>query len=294
MHKLWVYYGYVITNHCPVCERSLSNKRKFCSVECKSESQKKRVELECAGCGKHFRIWPYLRKKSNYCSVSCYHYYTRKKAVKCCPVCGISFQVKDYLIRKGFGIYCSQKCRYEILRKSLTCFHCKKEFIRAVSLSIKYPRAFCSNKCCDDSKRDYVSISCRNCQRKISIPQSIINRGKGGFCSWYCYTRFKGETSIEKLVKDQLKKVKIPFQQEVKIGQYHADFMIEHTNVLIECDGDYWHSLPEAIIKDQKRDSFLHKQGYQVVRLTERDIKNTKGCCVIDILRNFHQSPLSV
>ncbi|KKT84987.1 MAG: Protein containing DUF559 [Candidatus Collierbacteria bacterium GW2011_GWA2_44_99] len=274
----------MITNYCPICGELVFKKRKFCSVKCKSESQNQKIELECTGCGNHFRILPYLQRKSNYCSVSCYHDSTRKKEIKNCPVCRKNFSVMACLVKKGFGIYCSQKCRYKIHRKTQVCYRCGKEFTRALSLSIKYTKSFCSKKCCDDSTREYVSISCRNCQKMISIPRSTINRGKGGFCSWYCYIHYKGETSIEKIVRIRLKKAKIPFEQEVKIGKYHSDFMIQNTNILIECDGDYWHGLPSAIAKDKVRDLILRTKGYEVLRFTETEIKKTKGNCVINQL----------
>lgn len=281
----------MIPKTCPVCSKGISSNRTYCSIQCKSESQKKRVELICVGCGALFKIWPYLQRKTNYCSVGCYHRSTNKKVTKKCPICGNTFEALACMIKKGYAIHCSQKCFDKSLdckRKTQKCNYCGRIFRRAISLSIKYRKAFCSKKCHDDSMRDYVSISCVNCHKLIGIPQSIINRGKGRFCSWYCYTHFKGETSIEKIVKSTLRKAKIHFQQEVKIGKYHADFLIENTNTLIECDGDYWYSLPSAIVKDKNRDQILQRKGFQIIRFTESEIKKTKGTCVIRHLREKH------
>lgn len=274
---------------CPVCGKIILEKQTYCSLECKSKCQTNKIELVCKGCGIHFKILPYLQRKSNYCSPDCYHNSTRKKVTKSCLVCGEKFTVKRYLDILGFGLYCSRNCRektYELKRVLQICSTCGKTFKRPQSLSNKYKNVFCSKKCHDDSRRDYVSISCQNCHKTITIPRSITNRDKGRFCSWYCYTHFKGETSIEKLVKNKLKKVGISFRQEVKIGKYHADFMIGNSNILIECDGDYWHSLPQAIIKDKNRDAILQRKGFQTIRFTETEIKKTKGSCVVSYLSN--------
>lgn len=283
MFYLWVYYGYVTQKTCPVCNKVISSKRTFCSVECKSKSQIKRIELVCVGCSVSFKIRPYLKRKTNYCSVDCYYRSTKTRIIKICPECGKIFEALICKTNRGQVIHCSQDCYDRSLvshRKIQTCNQCGKIFTRALSLSIKYPKAFCSKKCCDDSVRVYVSITCVNCQKIIKIPQSTINRGKGRFCSWYCYTHFKGETSIEKLVRIQLQKTKIPFEQEVKIGKYHADFLITSSKMVIECDGDYWHGLPQAIKKDATRSMFLKQKGYKVVHFSETEIKRTKGKCI--------------
>jgi very-short-patch-repair endonuclease len=129
--------------------------------------------------------------------------------------------------------------------------------------------------------KEYITISCANCNKVVEIPKSVTNRGKGRFCSWYCYIHFRGETSIEKMVRVQLSKAKIPFQQEVKISKYHADFLIEKYKLAIECDGDYWHGLTQAIKKDKIRDGVFLKAGYRVARFSETEIKQTRGLCVV-------------
>ena len=98
---------------CILCGKLRSWGNKFCSRECKSLSQIKRITLACFGCGKEFQVHPYLKRKTNYCSMRCYWDSTRLKKERFCKVCNKRFVAKNYLIVKGFGFYCSRECQYK-------------------------------------------------------------------------------------------------------------------------------------------------------------------------------------
>lgn len=42
--------------------------------------------------------------------------------------------------------------------------------------------------------------------------------------------------------------------------------------MIIEVDGEYWHSLEGAKEKDERRDYFLKGLGFKILRLSEFDI----------------------
>jgi len=44
-------------------------------------------------------------------------------------------------------------------------------------------------------------------------------------------------------------------------------------NLVIECDGDYWHKYPTGLEKDHIRTKELIEKGFKVLRLWEREIK---------------------
>jgi len=88
------------------------------------------------------------------------------------------------------------------------------------------------------------------------------------------------ETSIERMVAEILQLLNIEYEQEKRIGKYIADFYIPAQNLIIECDGDYWHSLPDVKKRDKQKDKYLRKQGYTVKRLPEKVIKNDKHTAV--------------
>lgn len=189
---------------------------------------------------------------------------------------------------KGYGFFCNFACfvKYrEARRKKINCEQCGKLIIKPVSVAVK--TVFCSKKCKDDFERDYVSRICRNCHKTFELPTWETDKGKGSFCSRRCYIQFKGETSIEKIVKDYLTKHNIDFDQEVCFGKYHADFQLKGTNILIECDGSYWHSIPGAKEKDIKKDKVLKAKGYEVYRLSEEEIKASNGECLSKVFAHL-------
>lgn len=51
--------------------------------------------------------------------------------------------------------------------------------------------------------------------------------------------------------------------------QYRADFLIDE-RLVVEIDGETYHSSPEAVARDQKRDADLRKEGYSILRIPAR------------------------
>lgn len=232
--------------------------------------------LGCNYCSKPFLIMPCLTRKTNYCSLNCYWTETNRKQPKTCKSCGKTFQAEGHLLKKGFGLYCSRDCWFKLFtkaRKSLKCKQCNKIFTVAKSTSETKPK-FCSKICKDDFERDYVSSVCRNCKQNFQLPRSNLNRGRGSFCGWKCFKTFRGETSIEKIVRLYLEELKINFVQEAKFGRFHADFLLPEKKTVIECDGEYWHGFKHSKKRDERKNKFLETQGYNLIRLTEKEIKD--------------------
>jgi very-short-patch-repair endonuclease len=244
--------------------------------------------ISCSNCKKEFIIYPYLKRNRNYCSRNCYWEATRKKLERTCLICGKKFKIKSYLVRQGYGKFCSRKCQfvaYEKKRIKIKCQNCGKEIL--VPVSVGERKNFCSKKCKDDYERDYVKKICKNCRKEFLLPRWEENKGKGLFCSRKCFNQFKGETSIEILVKDALKNKSVDFKQEVRIGKYYVDFLLLSRQIVIECDGDYWHAKPSSKKRDKRKDEFLELKGYFVYRFSEREIKATKGECINQIFRHL-------
>jgi len=85
-------------------------------------------------------------------------------------------------------------------------------------------------------------------------------------------------TSIELAMESLLKSLNIAFESQKPIGKYIVDIYIPSENLVIECDGDYWHSLPQAIKRDKEKNKYLQGLGYKIARIAEHNIKcNTVG-----------------
>lgn len=92
------------------------------------------------------------------------------------------------------------------------------------------------------------------------------------------------DTSIEVKIQDYLKQLRIPFfthqyMKEIEHG-YQCDILIPSLNMVIECDGDYWHKYPIGKEIDHIRTKELIEKGFKILRLWECEIK------VMDI-KNF-------
>ena len=81
-------------------------------------------------------------------------------------------------------------------------------------------------------------------------------------------------TSIEVIVRDLLDSLKIRYRFQHPIGSFVTDFYIPCRRLVIECDGEYWHGLPGVKEKDARRDAWLRKMGYRVLRLSESQIRS--------------------
>lgn len=262
---------------CEYCPKFLSKlqikqKQRFCSRECKSLSQIRRINLICAGCGKEFLLKPCWKRKTNYCSLNCYWNTTRRKQERQCKVCGKKFWATKPQIDHGFGIFCSRKCQHETYPKQAkkVCPKCGKIYFVCRAWGKK--RVFCSKKCQDDSMRDYVSSVCRKCGKKFELTRSDWNRGRGNFCSYRCYLTYRGPSTLEEKMERVLNIIGIKFEREIKFKRFHVDFLVDKLKLVIECDGEYWHMMPKIQDRDRRKEEYLESLGYRVLRFSGKMI----------------------
>lgn len=81
-------------------------------------------------------------------------------------------------------------------------------------------------------------------------------------------------TSIEIIVGSLLDELGIEYKFEEPIGQYLVDFYLPEHNLVVECDGDYWHNRPGARENDAIWDKYLRSGGFKVLRLWEHEINS--------------------
>ncbi|MGQ3101338.1 MAG: endonuclease domain-containing protein [Sphingopyxis solisilvae] len=99
-------------------------------------------------------------------------------------------------------------------------------------------------------------------------------------------------TLPEVLLWEQLRaqKLGVKFRRQHPIGPYITDFCSMVAKLVIEIDGEA-HDRGTAAARDAARDAFLAAQGFEVVRLTAKDVLgNMDG--VVTLLRSKADSPL--
>lgn len=58
------------------------------------------------------------------------------------------------------------------------------------------------------------------------------------------------------------------------IGGFFPDFINQKDKLIIEIDGDYWHSLPGIVEKDKRKFKEYERQGYKVLVIKDYELKN--------------------
>lgn len=73
---------------------------------------------------------------------------------------------------------------------------------------------------------------------------------------------------------------------QVEIDRYRADFLLSKSgkSVVVECDGEEFHSTPEQVTNDQKRGDVLLSLGYPTVRFTGAELyRDPFNCAAVAI-----------
>lgn len=277
---------------CEFCNQRYDNSKrsagaKFCSRECYENHRSSfKVSIFCKTCGKEKKVKKSKAPKTKYCSKEC----MPKRIEKLCEWCNGKMMVIPSQIKIGEGKYCSRECyvlgKKKKTRVQFTCHFCKNVFevhkCRVKRNNVK----FCSKKCRiewtqgeNHPKYAREESCCEWCGEKFSDHPSKIKNGRK-FCSLSC-TAFYGmstqmgkRSSIELVIEEELEKLGMIYEIQKRIGRYLVDFYLPHLSLVIECDGDYWHSRPGVAEKDKRKDKWLRKNGYSIIRLTETEIRN--------------------
>ena len=239
---------------------------------------------------------------------------TEKRKVNC-KICGKEFHTHNCWIKRGGGKFCSKKCHgiwnsknkvgensygWKGGKVKKICQVCGKEFL--IKLAIKDIRITCSRKCLgiwrsknmsgknsSNWKGGKVKRICLICGKEFYVKSYLIKKGWGKFCSrgckgiWIIKHQKRKNTSIEILIEQELIKNKIPYQKQVPILTIAlVDFLLPN-KVIIQCDGDYWHSKKINKGKDIAQDVVLNFNGYKVYRFTETEINKSASKCIMKI-----------
>jgi very-short-patch-repair endonuclease len=100
----------------------------------------------------------------------------------------------------------------------------------------------------------------------VSVLRSILDREGGP-----SFTRSEAESRLLGLIRRA--KLSQP-EVNVPVQGYEVDFLWPAERLIVEVDGFRYHSSSPAFEKDRHRDGVLAAAGYQVVRVTWRQLTN--------------------
>lgn len=211
---------------------------------------------------------------------------TAPRSQHTCKTCGQPFAVLSSRLKYSSCPYCSQKCAQLGRHNRVTkmCVQCGKPF--EVKRSHATARLYCSLQC-KTIGRAMATRVCKMCGITFRCQANRIKAGAGRFCSHSCacvaitprqYVH-QSETSLERIVRGELQHRGLFFESQKRIGKYVIDFLLPMHQIVIEADGDYWHSTPEDIQKDWNRDMWFLDQGYDVLRFPENVLQEYPQRC---------------
>lgn len=269
----------------------------YCSRACSHRGQERKDERACLQCGEPFTVYP--SRPDKFCSPACYHEHQKKPPTTygefTCEMCGKAFTKTN---RKYSTRFCSKSCssRHNGLNTrgvqiTKHCERCGKPFVVVPSRAhVRH----CSMKCEADRRRETwggpthprwsrVEMTCEVCGKVCMVKRCHVDRFRA--CSRRCASTISKinqptVSSIERIMADRFAAAGLSFKQQFQIAYYVVDFAFPDARLVVEVDGDYWHSLPKVQRVDKSKNTYLSRHGWRLVRLAESDIKRDPDACV--------------
>jgi very-short-patch-repair endonuclease len=247
------------------------------------------VERVCETCDRVFQVEPH-RSSARFCSRVCkdqgHSLELRTADPRVCACCGVEFIVAPSSQRK----YCSRRCshndhgrkvrghRPDTLFETKACLTCGVNFSARVTLG----QRFCSRDCANQSFKRRIILICQACGISFEVRAKLRDQK---YCSRSCRTIGIGKTEsyLERVFAQALTLAGIHANPQFQIGPFTVDFAIPQQSVAVECDGDYWHSLPECRRRDHRKDAYLSARGWTVLRFSETAINADLTHCISQV-----------
>lgn len=223
------------------------------------------------------------------------------RVMEVCPICGELYEnVPEAINRSLNKKYCSPDCKNKAHSKLLKgkksnkvfvfCDNCGNEIVKYPSLIRK--NNFCSYECFYSYRKGktFEELYGENKAKEIkeSIDISTYNNNK--FMPIF--------TKPHRVLQEAMKEANIydGFKTSQRISYYEIDEFNPDMKLCIEIDGDYWHANPlfyskdnlnstqiKRVKSDKKKNDFLRKNGYNLLRFWEYDIYNNIENCIKQI-----------
>lgn len=292
----WCGEEYDITSSQLARLKSGKQKSAFCSIECKSESQKRRIVRECAYCHTPIERTEYQSNKNEsvYCSKECKakFLYETTREHRICVVCG-----KVYLTKKiSTQRFCTPDCANEYQktrvgrknakykRVECECDYCHNPFdIRRYRLN-DGGNHFCSKEC---SRAWYANVLSQSEEFKQGLREKMLQK-------LHNREYIEVDSKPQLIVDSILDNLKVDYEREYVAKYYSVDNLLIENGLMIEVQGDYFHANPlkyedasqinetqsKRISRDKAKHTYIKNYyGVDILYLWERDIIHRPDLC---------------
>ena len=178
--------------------------------------------------------------------------------------------------------------------KIVKCDYCGKETYKYKCHLENYKNHFCSLVCANKYQgRNKLTFICKICGRQFEWSKSRIGYANPLYCSWECRLKDKehirknaingnliqqnkkGLNKLELAGRKILQDLGIKFNEQVLMfDKFLVDILLKNKKIVIQWDGIYWHNKSKRKALDKSQDAYMKKCGYQVIRITDTQIKN--------------------
>lgn len=125
--------------------------------------------------------------------------------------------------------------------------------------------------------------------RFFSTPEGIAIRRKNGVITSKIISDGR-RTSIEIAMASELTKRGIEYVEQYNLGdKFRLDFLLPEYGIVIECDGDYWHNLPEVKRRDIRKNAYIKACGHSLYRFWESEINESVEACVDIVIAEINE-----
>lgn len=142
-------------------------------------------------------------------------------------------------------------------------------------------------------------VECVICGKKYSVPPYVYRQIEAGnrkpCCNHNCARLYaqsqvkKTRTSIEIKVAEELERRSITYEEQYLLGNKFAlDFFLPDYGIVIECDGNYWHTKPDVAKRDRSKNAYVAACGYKMFRFWESEINECVEACVDIVLAEIN------
>ena len=231
--------------------------------------------MVCKHCKKEFEV-DYRDRKQKYCSYDCYK--EDHHEIRVCEACH-----KDFKVRKSRKTqrFCSVSCSLSVTKKgNKNCVGRKLSKLTREKIGRAQIGRISSLE-----ERKKKSEASKQMWRRLKNTQFYIDKvnemknGKALMMRKNASVNYR-DTDIERLVENWLLNNGVLYVKQYWTGCSFADFWLPEDNIIVECDGTYWHSKPEVVERDKKHNEWLENNDYFVYRFTDTQIKNNLNECM--------------
>ena len=253
------------------------------------------IDKICPICGKAFQIEPYAEREINCCSLACRSKQHSKDLFKqqsrTCQICATSFMARPSSKKIYCSRVCASKAHAEKVRLKWNSGYGKRQRLPREAQCRICDTAFrprqvghtmCSPDCANKSFMRRIELTCPICGKVYSTRAKKRNQKT---CSRSCRTVWIGKTEsyLERSMEQALIASNLLFEKQFPFGPFTADFAMPEYQLAIECDGSYWHSLPEVRKRDAKRNNYFRRSGWKILRFGEEMIKTDIKSCIAKV-----------